>query len=357
MPRFAVFPLSGFWSKANPCLSLRSASPARQDCRTAGAIFRSLSRVSQSGKKRNTGWTARIPTGSTRAVRVRQSTGICAPGAYTFRLRARTGPRENNQVEIQLPLFVASAWWQSAWFIVLLAITVLSAVTLGVRALSTRRLRRRLQDLERQHTIEQERARIAQNIHDDVGASLTQISLLTQTALTNNSPEKLRSIHETARDITRSLDEIVWAVNPRNDTLESFGDYLGSQAQRFLQAAGIRCRLEILPDLPALPLASQTRHSLFLCCREALHNIVKHSGASLASVGIVVDGRILTICIQDDGCGIGDCQTEPAPVAKAGSGNGLRNMRDRMHSLGGTFTFSASLSGKGSCVTFILPLQ
>ena len=90
----------------------------------------------------------------------------------------------------------------------------------------------------------------------------------------------MNRIYEATRDITRSLDEIVWAANPTHDTLESFAEYLASNAQRFLQAANIRCRLDFPLQLPSQTVPSQVRHHLFLSCREAINNVVKHAHAT-----------------------------------------------------------------------------
>lgn len=271
------------------------------------------------------------------------------PGSYTFRVRAGTGATEGTQVEDSLMILVPALWWQNTWFTMAAILLALVAVTAGVRVWSTRRLRRRLRDLERERAVERERARIAENIHDDVGASLTHISLLTQAAVADNSPEKLNRIYEATRETTRSLDEIVWAVNPQHDTLESFAEYLGSNAQRFLNAASIRCRLEFPDQLPSAPLTSEVRHHLFLCCREAINNVVKHAHATEVVIQLSVTANELTVVVADDGGGI----QVPGRSGRAGinSGNGLRNMMKRMEALGGTCEVAPASSRRGTTVT------
>jgi signal transduction histidine kinase/ligand-binding sensor domain-containing protein len=277
------------------------------------------------------------------------------PGVYTFQVRAGIGGTEQNQVTDTVKIEVQAPWWQAAWFVAAAVVVVVLAIGATVRVWSTRRLRRRLRELEREHAVERERTRIAQNIHDDVGAGLTHISLLTQSALVDNAPEKLNRIYEATREITRSLDEIVWAANPTHDTLESFAEYLASNAQRFLHAANIRCRLDFPVQLPSQTVPSQVRHHLFLCCREAINNVVKHAHATSVLIQLSVRPVELTVVIADDGRGF-QATGKPDP-ARTNSGNGLHNMQQRMTELGGTCAITAGPEGRGTTVTLSAPIS
>ena len=150
-------------------------------------------------------------------------------------------------------------------------------------------MRRKLEVIHRQQAIERERTRIAKDIHDHLGANLTRISLLSQSAhgeLENpaQAAAQLERIYNTSRELTRSMDEIVWAVNPQHDTLDSLASYLGNFAQEYLVSINIRCRLDVPLHLPHWPITAETRHNVFLAFKEALHNVVKHSGANEVSV-------------------------------------------------------------------------
>ena len=275
------------------------------------------------------------------------------PGRYRFAVEEVSQGEVRPSAGASLDITVVPLWWQTWWFRLGVSLAVVLALLQAARAWSDRRLRLRLERLEREHAIERERTRIAQNIHDDVGASLTRISLLTQTA----SPEAdgtagtLEEIYETTREITRSLDEIVWAINPHHDTLDSFAGFLSSYAQKYLGVAGVRCRLEVPGNLPSTPLDSQTRHSLFLCCKEALHNVAKHSGASEARVSVGAEGRSVVIEVSDNGRGF----SPGAPQAGARPGNGLRNLGARMSALGGSCQVE-SAEGAGTRVRLTLSL-
>ena len=181
--------------------------------------------------------------------------------------------------------------------------------------------------------LHKERARIAKDIHDDLGANLTQIALLSElTRQDMAAPEKagehVEKISSTARQVMKSLDEIVWAVNPRNDTLPHLVDYLGQFTLDFLRAPGIRCRLDLPEHPPELNVPADIRHNLFLAVKEALNNIVKHAGAKEVRLGVDVSNGKLRVVVTDDGHGF----ERPPQDAWA---DGLRNMRQRMAEIGG----------------------
>ncbi|HEX2854079.1 MAG TPA: two-component regulator propeller domain-containing protein [Opitutaceae bacterium] len=281
------------------------------------------------------------------------------PGRYVFSTMASNGSGAWSSQPAQLTLVVSPPWWQRDWARLLYFFALLAIVVAAVRKWSHRRLRLRVQHAEQAHAIEHERARIARNIHDDVGASLTRISLLTQFAQQESpapSPT-LEKIYAATHAITRSMDEIVWAVNPRHDNTESLVYYVGNFAQSFLGSAGIRCRLESPGMLPEATLTSQIRHHLFLCCKEALHNVVKHARATEATIRITIEGGSLTIAISDNGRGVAASDSDgPRDRHPTTSGNGLRNMQERMLEIRGTCTV-ATEPGGGTLVTFTVPLQ
>ena len=161
-----------------------------------------------------------------------------------------------NPTGAALAFIVLPYFWQTWWFrIVGAGVSAAALLTGGVLWIARRRMRRKLERLERQHAIERERTRIARDIHDNLGANLTRISLLSQSVqgeLDNpaQAAAQLNRIYDTTRELTRAMDEIVWAVNPEHDTLDSLASYLGNFAQDFLVPLGIRCRLDLPVQLP-----------------------------------------------------------------------------------------------------------
>jgi signal transduction histidine kinase len=251
-----------------------------------------------------------------------------------------------------LRLAVTPFFWQRLWFRISALALFTLAVVATVRIISFRRLHRRLAILEQQEALHRERARIAKDIHDDVGANLTQIALLGELAQQDRSEpdkaaERMGKISGTARIAIKSLDEIVWAVNPRNDTLAHLIDYAGQFAVDFLRAAGIRCRLDLPEQPPLRELSTDLRHNLFLVIKEALNNVAKHARASEVWLRASVTPESLEVVIEDNGCGFNK-------VADDSLSDGLRNMRQRMEDIGGECRIE-STPGSGTKVLVHLP--
>jgi signal transduction histidine kinase len=211
------------------------------------------------------------------------------------------------------------------------------------------------QKAEREAALE-ERARIAKDIHDDVGASLTFITMLGERAREDiGRPRELAShtdkIVSYSRATVQALDEIVWAVNPQNDTLDALVGYLGQYASQFFEATEVRCRLDVPERLSFLVLPAKIRHDLFLVVKEALNNVLKHAQASEVSVGLEETAGVLEITIADNGRGF-----DPGTAAGANAGDGLTNMRKRMERIGGEFCL-ASVPGQGTSLKLSVKLS
>lgn len=282
------------------------------------------------------------------------------PGDYKFHVTACNNDGFWNHTGAAMAFVVEPFIWQTVWFravAIFAAVTLAGAITLII---TRQRYRRRVELAEQQRSLERERARIAQDIHDDLGASLTRITLLSQSARGDlDSPataaEDLDRIYDTARDLTRSLDEIVWAVNPRHDTLDSLATYLGKFAQDFLGAAHIRCRLNMPVELPAWPLRAETRHNVFLAFKEALHNAVKHAAASEVRISLSLTDSAFILSVEDNGRGLQEKGSHPAAGQKNGdTRDGLQNMRQRLAEIGGAFEIQ-SQPNAGARVTFHVP--
>jgi len=279
------------------------------------------------------------------------------PGDYHFEVAACNNEGLWNSQVGSLNLRIQPHVWETWWFTLALVVGLAGGLAWVVRVLATRKLRGQVERLKQQQAVERDRARIAKDIHDDLGAGLTQIGLLTE--LTRRaSPEalggRLNQISETARDLTGAMDEIVWAVNPRNDTLDALAVYLCKFSQEFLSVAGIRCRLDVPVQLPAHPLTAETRHNLFLALKETLNNIVKHARATEVCLKLVPGPDNFTVVITDNGRGLpvnGPAATEPGRIA---GGNGLANLGKRLQAIGGSATIS-STPGQGVVVGFIAP--
>ncbi len=275
-------------------------------------------------------------------------------GDYRFHVLASNNDGVWNTEGVSLAFVVAPFFWQTWWFVGACTLAAVGVVASGVRYTTRRRMQRELDDMERQHAVERERSRIAQDIHDDVGASLSRIAILSQTARnqlenTQSAVAVLSHIYGTARSVTRALDEIVWAVNPKHDTLDSLVDYMGRFAHDFLSAADVRCRLDLPVEVPSWYLSAEVRHNVFLTFKEALNNLVKHAEATEARVHIEVCENGFTIELKDNGRGL----PEEASSGRVKFGNGLTNMRERMARIGGNCEFVSQAEAGTKIVFFV----
>ncbi len=284
------------------------------------------------------------------------------PGSYRFEVTACNSDGVWNPAGASVSFDVVPYFWQTWWFRIGCGIIAAVLLSGGVLGYARWRVRQKLQRLERQRTIERERARIARDIHDNLGANLTRISLLSQFAHGElHNPEEaavqLDRIYETTREMTRAMDEIVWAVNPDHDTLDSLVNYLGKYALDYLGSLGIRCRLDLPVQLPQWLITAEVRHHLFLALKEALHNVVKHAAASEVTVSLTTETRSFTLSAHDNGRGFVPEEVDQKPSLETGrtSRNGLINMRKRLEKIGGQCKIT-STPGTGTEVTFIVQM-
>lgn len=273
-------------------------------------------------------------------------------GKYTFQVTACNNDGDWNQDLAEVSLVVRPFFWQRWWFRLIVLISFTAAIIAAVRYVSFRRLQSQLRALSQLAALQKERARIAKDIHDDLGADLTQIAFMGELAQQDRGePEQVASrlakISATARQAIKSLDEIVWAVNPRNDTLAHLIDYAGQFALDYLRVAGVRCRLDYPELIPNRELSTDLRHNLFLAIKETVNNIVKHAGATEVWLRVQITDTALNIVIEDNGCGF-----ENAPDDALA--DGLRNLRQRLTDIGGEYRVESS-RGQGTKVNLRLP--
>jgi signal transduction histidine kinase len=244
--------------------------------------------------------------------------------------------------------FIVKHYWQRWWFNTGVAMAVLASVGLVVRVVEKRKFQLRLQSAEQERALERERARIAQDLHDELGSSLTRISLLSGLMRADqNDPaqieEHLKKISQSADETVRKLEEIVWAVRPGSDSVQSLVEYIAHFANELFDGHQTRCRLDLPQDLPALPLPPEVRHNIFLVVKEALTNVLRHSGAREVSVQARAYGLMMELSVQDDGRGF-DTGAPPQNLQ-----DGLANMRRRAEAVGGKLTLE-STPGKGTTI-------
>jgi ligand-binding sensor domain-containing protein/signal transduction histidine kinase len=283
------------------------------------------------------------------------------PGNYWFQVIACNADGLWNVTGATIGLTVAKYFWQTWWFTGLSSLPLLVLVGAGVRFIVKRNLQRRLKHLEQERVLERERTRIAQDLHDEMGAKLCRISFLSEHVRRNHNgmaPElrhQIASISDASREVLHSLDEIVWAVNPQNDTLEHVVSYIGHYANEFFQETGIECKVNISGLPPAYSLSAQLRHNLLLAVHEAFTNVLKHSKANQVDVSIVLNAAAFEATVSDNGSGFDLPSTVSRENSASPAGDGLHNMKQRLCDIGGQCSIS-SKPGNGTMVHFILPL-
>ncbi|HEX3720615.1 MAG TPA: two-component regulator propeller domain-containing protein [Verrucomicrobiae bacterium] len=275
------------------------------------------------------------------------------PRDYRFDVIACNSDGVWNTTGAVISFTVLPYFWERWWFGPLCWISGLSVLAALILGIVRQRHRRRLEAMDRARLVERERLRIARDLHDDLGGGLTEISMSSALAQdpalsTHEARQYFQEISGRSVEMVNALDEIVWAVNPKNDDLNSLVIYICQYAERFLQPASLSCRFQIPNQLPAIPLDAEQRHNLFLAWKEALHNVVKHSAASGLRLSVTVESKTLRMTLEDDGRGFAENGGTP-------EGDGLRNMRERLRQLGGHCEI-ASAPGRGTRVIFTLPL-
>lgn len=261
-----------------------------------------------------------------------------AAGRYRFQVIACNNDGVWNETGATLAIQMLPHYWQTWWFRAGVGALGLGLLIYVYRA-----------RVDRLHEIEQLRIQIASDLHDDVGSRLTKVAMVTElvdreTPDTDRSKRHIANISGTVREITRAMDEIVWTINPRNDTLDNLANYVFQYATEYFQNTGVRCRLDVPVELPDHPISTEERHNLFMAVKEAFHNVLKHSAASEVHVGLTVAGNLLTLTIADNGKGVSPNLSGPA-------GDGLVNMKQRLQRIHGRFAFT-SAPGQGTTVTF-----
>lgn len=271
------------------------------------------------------------------------------PGEYRFLAMAGGADGRWHEGSRTLALRVVPRVWELRWIQMLAAVVLIAAVAGSVFIVG----RRKLERLELQQALENERRRIARDMHDDLGARLTEIVLLGELAKRGEqTPGALQSqvsgMTQKVRQLVAAMDEIVWTVNPKNDSLPSLAAHLCDYTERFLVPAQLNCRLDVAETLPPVLLTAHIRHNLLLAVKEALNNAARHAAASAVRLRIQLNDDWLCVAVEDDGRGF--------DVRQPGrSGNGLQNMRSRMEAVGGRAEIQSE-PGRGTTVTLLLPV-
>ena len=265
-------------------------------------------------------------------------------GHYTFRVRASINGIDWVETKTGLSFFVTSPFYKQAWFIVLLVVVVLGILYIFYR-------------IRIQRILEMQRLRnnISKDLHDDVGATMTSISILSEVASQKikqhhaaDANEMMEQIGSSSRTLLQNLDDIIWSINPQNDPIEKIVLRMKELAAEMLEPNRIRYELSFDPKLGNIAIPMQDRRHLFLIYKEALNNMIKYADCSNAYLSMQAADHTLTLKIEDDGKGFDKSNFTP--------GNGLINMQQRAEEMNASLSISSS-PGKGSSITLKYPLK
>jgi signal transduction histidine kinase len=277
------------------------------------------------------------------------------PGEYQFQVMVGGFDREWHAAERVVRLRVIPRLWERRSVQVLAGGVLIGIAAGGLAWSQRRRYRLHLERLEMQNAVENERRRIARDLHDEFGSALSGIMLQGEAAVQAPLPQAAQSvivsITERVRRLIVALDEVVWTTDPRNDSLPRVVAYLCDYAESFLSPTGINFRLDAPApaELPAINLTAPQRHNLLLATKESLNNAVRHARARTIGLKMRIQDHALVVQIWDNGRGFD-------PKGNRSSGNGLSNLESRMKLLQGSAEIR-SRAGEGTTVTLAVPLR
>ena len=272
------------------------------------------------------------------------------PGHYILKAKAEFLNGVYPEQESSFAFTILPPWWQTWWFRIIIGLLIIGLLIIGIRFYYNRKLEKQKAILEKQQAVEQERARIAADMHDDLGAGLTKIKYITEHILEKTDsgetvqPE-LEKLKNFSSELVESMGEIIWAVSEKNNLLSNTLYYLRSYAVNYCEENDLDCYFEIPADFKDRIVSGNIRRNIFLLLKESLHNIVKHAGARIITIKAIVNEN-LELIIKDDGKGFSNNGYT--------KGNGLINMKKRVQELKGSIRFE---NNKGATVIIDLPFS
>jgi len=272
-----------------------------------------------------------------------------APGKYTLKVRAEFPEAMYPMQLLEYAFIINAPWWQTWWFRILASLFLGGFVILAVRFYYRRKLENHIMLLEKQHVVEKERTRIATEMHDDLGAGLSTLRFLSEKVKRNSFSEITRNdadkIVDNSNDLVQKMNEIIWAMNEKNDTLEDLLYYTRSYSVEYCEENNLHCEINMPETIPELFVRGEIRRNLFLTVKESLHNIVKHAEARKVQINFSI-GKNLFISIGDNGIGF--------ITNKNGGGIGLKNMKKRIESIGGNIEI---VTETGTLIKMTVPVE
>ncbi|HZM90385.1 MAG TPA: two-component regulator propeller domain-containing protein [Blastocatellia bacterium] len=282
------------------------------------------------------------------------------PGSYRFLVRAVRGESPIDSIPASVSFKILPPIWLRWWFITI----GLLAVALGTFGIARYRSQRAKAAMEAQEALrrsreerfaelERVRRRIATDLHDDIGSSLTQISIMSEVVRQRTDPNDsqlsgpLSMIAGASRELVDSMSDIVWAINPQKDHLNDLAQRMRRFASDLLTARNIAFEFVEPDEEDDVPLGANIRREVFLIFKESVNNLVRHSGCTDVRIDFDIANGVLKLRVRDDGKGF--------DISQNGDGHGLASMRQRAEDMGGQLEI-ISKSGEGTTIQLDLPI-
>lgn len=269
------------------------------------------------------------------------------PGEYKFLLKVSNNEGVWNEKPLELEIVIMPPYWRTWWFRLLVVMSGALLLAVILRYYTRQRIRARTLELEKKYALDMERLRISKDVHDDIGSGLSRISLLSELASRKMSDDEqavrdVQSISSLSKELVDNMHDLIWVLNPENTTLDSLVSRLREYCADYLEGVGIAVTLDFPGDVPGIGISREVQRNIFSTVKEAVNNSVKHARAKSVTVSVNTQDRLLTVIVRDDGVGFDTHSVRSL-------GNGLRNMRYRIESVGGTFDVQSE-PGKGTVI-------
>lgn len=265
------------------------------------------------------------------------------PGTYRFLLRVCNHEGVWNERPLVLKVVILPPYWQTWWFTGLVTLLAGGGIFLLARLYTRRKVLAKTRELEQQHALNMERMRISKDVHDDIGSGLSRISLLSEIANRKlkrdiAAANDIDNISTISKELVDNMRDLIWLLNPENTALDSLVARIREYSSDHLDSVGIGVFFDIPEDIPDVAVSRDVQRNILLTIKEAINNGVKHAQATQLRITIRIENGIFAVSVADNGRGF-DIDTI------SGRGNGLRNMRYRITSVGGNCDISSSLAG------------
>jgi signal transduction histidine kinase len=274
-----------------------------------------------------------------------------APGEYRLRLAAARQAGTWIESGDSISIKVLPYWWGDPWIQLCALAAVVTGIVIGVRRWSQRQLRHRLLRLEQEHALDRERSRIARDLHDELGGSLTEANFLIErlrNVPSNELAGGLEAVAGRIRHLNMELATIVWTVSPANSSLDQLASFIRRHAARFFKHTQVRCTVSEKTPIPPLPLNPEVQHNLLAIAKECFNNALKHAQPSNVTLEMAFSDDTFHMVVTDDGNGfVTDARTDS-------QGNGLINMRSRAEEIGASISIVSS-PGRGTTIRLSHP--